>query len=315
MKLVVLDGYTLNPGDLSWQPLESFGELVVYDRTKPEQVVERIKEADIVILNKVRMTREFLAEAKQLKFISILATGYDHVDLKAAKEMGIVVSNVPTYGTDSVAQFTLALILELAHQIGRYSEAVKAGAWVEAKDWTFNLTPQMELMGKTLGIIGYGRIGQRVGALAQAFGMNVITVKRAGRTLDIPAVSLAELLAQSDIVSLHCPLTPETEEIINQNSLKKMKPTAFLINASRGPLIVEQDLVNTLNREQIAGAAVDVVAKEPMEQNHPYLGAKNMIITPHIAWSSKEARSRIMETTQENITGFLADHPINQVNK
>lgn len=314
MKLVVLDGYTLNPGDLSWQPLETFGDLTVYDRTKPEQVVERIKDADIVILNKVEMTREFLAEAKQLKYISILATGYDHVDLKAAKEMGIVVSNVPTYGTDSVAQFTMALILELAHQIGQYSEAVKAGAWIESEDWTFNLTPQMELMGKTLGIIGYGRIGQRVGALAQAFGMKVLTIKRTGRNLDIPALSMDELLAQSDIVSLHCPLTPETEGIINQNSLNKMKPTALLINSSRGPLIVEEDLRNALNAGQIAGAAVDVVAKEPMEQNHPFLRAKNLIITPHIAWSSKEARNRIMETTQENISKFLEDYPINQVN-
>lgn len=314
MKLVVLDGYTLNPGDLSWEPFQRFGDLTVYDRTKPEQVVERIKDADIVIINKVAMTQEVLSEAKQLKYISILATGYDHVDLKAAKEMGIVVSNVPTYGTDSVAQFTMALILELAHQIGRYSEAVKDGAWIESKDWTFNLTPQMELMGKTLGIIGYGRIGQRVGALAQAFGMKVITVQRAGQTLDIPALSMDELLAQSDIVSLHCPLTPETEGIIDQNSLKKMKPTALLINSSRGPLIVEKDLRNALNEGQIAGAAVDVVAKEPMEQNHPFLGAKNLIITPHIAWSSKEARNRIMETTQENIRNFLANHPINQVN-
>ena len=314
MKLVVLDGYTLNPGDLSWQPLEKFGDLTVYDRTKPEQVVERIKDADIVILNKVEMTREFLAEAKQLKYITILATGYDHVDLKAAKEMGIVVSNVPTYGTDSVAQFTMALILELAHQIGQYSEAVKAGAWIESEDWTFNLTPQMELMGKTLGIIGYGRIGQRVGALAQAFGMKVLTIKRTGRNLDIPALSMDELLAQSDIVSLHCPLTPETEGIINQNSLKKMKPTALLINSSRGPLIVEEDLRNALNAGQIAGAAVDVVAREPMEEKHPFLEAKNLLITPHIAWSSKEARNRIMETTQENISKFLEDHPINQVN-
>ncbi len=314
MKLVVLDGYTLNPGDLSWQPLEKFGDLTVYDRTKPEQVVERIKDADIVILNKVEMTREFLAEAKQLKYITILATGYDHVDLKAAEEMGIGVSNVPTYGTDSVAQFTMALILELAHQSGRYSEAVKAGAWVEAKDWTFNLTPQMELMGKTLGIIGYGRIGQRVGALAQAFGMKVLTIKRTGRNLDIPALSMDELLAQSDIVSLHCPLTPETEGIINQNSLKKMKPTALLINSSRGPLIVEEDLRNALNAGQIAGAAVDVVAREPMEEKHPFLEAENLLITPHIAWSSKEARNRIMETTQENISKFLEDYPINQVN-
>lgn len=314
MKLVVLDGYTLNPGDLSWQPLEKFGDLTVYDRTKPEQVVERIKDADIVILNKVEMTREFLAEAKQLKYITILATGYDHVDLKAAKEMGIVVSNVPTYGTDSVAQFTMALILELAHQIGQYSEAVKAGAWIESEDWTFNLTSQMELMGKTLGIIGYGRIGQRVGALAQAFGMKVLTIKRTGRNLDIPALSMDELLAQSDIVSLHCPLTPETEGIINQNSLKKMKPTALLINSSRGPLIVEEDLRNALNAGQIAGAAVDVVAREPMEEKHPFLEAENLLITPHIAWSSKEARNRIMETTQENISKFLEDHPINQVN-
>ena len=314
MKLVVLDGYTLNPGDLSWEPLKTLGELVVYDRTQPEEIAERIKDADIVILNKVEMTRASMAQAEKLKYITILATGYDHVDLKAAQEMGIIVSNVPTYGTDSVAQFTLALILELAHQIGRYNEAVQAGAWVEAEDWTFNLSPQMELMGKTLGIIGYGRIGQRVGELAQAFGMKIITVKRPDRSIDIPAVTLEELLTQSDIVTLHCPLTKDTKGIINQSSLEKMKPTALLINSSRGPLIVEEDLREALDAGEIAGAAVDVVAGEPMKANHPFLGAKNLIITPHIAWSSKEARNRIMETTRENITKFIANAPINQVN-
>lgn len=313
MKLVVLDGYTLNPGDLSWKGLEEFGELTVYDRTAPDEVAERIRDADIVLVNKVKLSREALTGAKHLRYITVLATGYDCVDAKAAKDLGIQVSNVPTYGTDSVAQFTLALILELAHQIGRHSEAVQAGAWVDAQDWTFNLTPQIELTGKTLGIIGYGRIGQRVGELARAFGMQVITVARPGRSFEVPSVPLEELLRHSDFISLHCPLTPFTKGIIDGKSLAKMKPGAFLINASRGGLIVEADLRAALDAGTIAGAAVDVVSEEPMAAHHPYLGAKNLIITPHIAWSSREARTRIMETTSHNIHSFLAGDVIHRV--
>lgn len=313
MKLVVLDGYTLNPGDLSWKGLEEFGELTVYDRTAPDEVAERIRDADIVLVNKVKLSREALTGAKHLRYITVLATGYDCVDAKAAKDLGIQVSNVPTYGTDSVAQFTLALILELAHQIGRHSEAVQTGAWVDALDWTFNLTPQIELTGKTLGIIGYGRIGQRVGELARAFGMQVITVARPGRSFEVPSVPLEELLRHSDFISLHCPLTPFTKGIIDGKSLAKMKPGAFLINASRGGLIVEEDLRAALDAGTIAGAAVDVVSTEPMAAHHPYLGAKNLIITPHIAWSSKEARIRIMETISHNIHSFLAGDVIHRV--
>lgn len=313
MKIVVVDGYTLNPGDLTWDSIRAFGDLVIYDRTAPEETAERIQDADIVLVNKLKLTREALEGAKNLKYIVVQATGFDCVDRPAAEELGIMVSNVPTYGTDTVAQFTLALILELAHQIGRHSESVQRGDWTTAEDWSYQLSPQIELKDKTLGIIGYGRIGQRTAEIARAFGMKVITQQREGRDYDIPAVDLDELLQTSDFVSLHCPLTPETRGIIDRESLAKMKQEAFLINSSRGPLIVEQDLREALDSGVIAGAAVDVISEEPMRKGNPLLGAKNLIITPHIAWSAKEARIRVMETTVENIESYLAGDVKNRV--
>lgn len=310
MKLVVLDGYTMNSGhDLSWTGIEGFGETVIYDRTQPEETAERIKDADIVIVNKVKLTRAALEGATKLKFITLLATGYDCIDRAAAEELGIIVSNIPTYGTDTVAQFTLALILELTNQVGQHSESVKAGGWISSPDWTYRLSPQIELKDKTLGIIGYGRIGQRVGELAACFGMKVITVERPDRKFNIPGVPMAELLRTSDFVTLHCPLTEETRGIINKTTLALMKPSAFLINDSRGPLVVDEDLRAALDSGMIAGAAVDVISEEPMKPNHPLKDAKNIIITPHIAWSTKEARIRLMETTRANIKAYLAGTP------
>lgn len=313
MKIVVLDGYTLNPGDLTWEGLEAFGDVTVYDRSLPEEIADRIRDADIVVANKANLTRQALAEAKQLKYITVMATGYDCVDAAAARDLGIVVSNVPTYGTDTVAQFTLALILELAHQIGRHSQSVRAGEWTSASDWCYTLSPQVELMGKTLGVIGYGRIGQRVGELARAFGMQVITVERPGRAFDVPSVSLEEIFRQSDILTLHCPLTQFTRGIVNARSLALMKPGAFLINASRGPLIVEEDLRRALDEGVIAGAALDVLSVEPMPEGHILREAPNLIITPHIAWSTKEARIRILDSTMRNIRSYLAGEPRHRV--
>lgn len=313
MKIVVVDGYTLNPGDLSWDTIKAFGEMEIYDRTDPKDTAERIREADIVLVNKLKLTREALEGAKNLKYIVVQATGFDCVDREAAEELGIMVSNVPTYGTDTVAQFTIALILELAHQIGRHSESVKRGGWVESPDWSYQLSPQIEVRGKTLGIIGYGRIGQRTAEIAQALGMEVITEKRGGREYDIPAVTLEELLETADFVSLHCPLTPETRGIIDKDSLARMKEGAFLINSSRGPLIVEQDLREALDNGVIAGAAVDVISEEPMREGNLLKEARNIIITPHIAWSAREARIRIMATTVENIESYLAGDVKNRV--
>ena len=313
MKLVILDAHTLNSGDLSWTEIEQEGETIIYDRTAPQDVAKRIEDADIVIVNKTKLFKEALQGAKKLKFITILATGYDCVDKKTAKELGIVVSNIPSYGTDTVAQFTVAMILELAHHIGRHSESVKDGQWTASPDWTYQLTPQIEHRNKTLGIIGYGRIGARVGELAIALGMKVITTERPGREFPIPTVTQEELFRTSDFVTLHCPLTPQTKGIIDQTSLSLMKPSAFLINASRGPLIVENDLRIALDQKTIAGAALDVISEEPMVKGHPLQHAKNIIITPHIAWSTKEARIRIMDTTLDNIHAFLAGTPQNRV--
>ena len=313
MKLVILDAHTLNSGDLSWTEIEQEGETIIYDRTAPQDVAKRIEDADIVIVNKTKLFKEALQGAKKLKFITILATGYDCVDKKTAKELGIVVSNIPSYGTDTVAQFTVAMILELAHHIGRHSESVKDGQWTASPDWTYQLTPQIELRNKTLGIIGYGRIGARVGELAIALGMKVITTERPGREFPVPTVTQEELFRTSDFVTLHCPLTPQTKGIIDQTSLSLMKPSAFLVNASRGPLIVENDLRIALDQKTIAGAALDVISEEPMVKGHPLQHAKNIIITPHIAWSTKEARIRIMDTTLDNIHAFLAGTPQNRV--
>ncbi len=312
MKIVVLDGYSLNPGDLSWDKLAALGELEVYDRTPQEEVASIIKDAKLVFTNKTPISREDL-EASQVKFIGVLATGYNIVDTRAARDLGIVVSNVPSYGTRTVAQFATAMMLELSHQIGLHNLSVHQGQWVKSPDFTYQLTPQIELVGKTLGIYGMGRIAQAFAKIASALGMEVIYNSRSKKDLPYDFVSLEELLERSDFISLHSPLTPKTQGVINKNTLALMKPSAMLINCSRGPLVIEEDLVQALNKGVIAGAALDVVDTEPMRPDSPYLGVKNLILTPHMAWSTKEARQRILDTSLENLKSFLKGEAINEV--
>lgn len=307
MKIVVLDGHTLNPGDNSWDAVASLGELEIYDYTPADKVVERSLDADIVITNKAVFSAEVLGTLPKLKFIAVTATGYNVVDIAAARARGIPVSNVPEYSTNSVAQFTFALILELAHHIGHHSDAVHAGEWSKKQDFCFWDTPQVELAGKTLAIIGYGKIGKRVGEIAEVLGMKILT---AGRDM----AKVREVVAQADVVTLHCPLTAENAGIINRELLSLMKPGAFLINAARGGLVVERDLADALNVGTIAGAAVDVVSFEPIKPDNPLLKAKNCIITPHIAWASLAARQRLMQATADNIRAFQAGKPINVIN-
>ena len=321
MKIVVLDGYTLNPGDLSWEGLEKFGELTVYDRTEKEsaQIIQAIGSAEVIFTNKTPLTNEVLKQVPSLKYIGVLATGYNVVDTIAAKELGIVVTNIPTYGTTAVAQFTFALILELCHHVGDHNRAVKEGDWSTCPDFCFWNTPLIELAGKTLGIIGFGRIGQATAKVATAFGMNVLynDVNKIS-TLDgenCQYADLDDLFAKSDIVSLHCPLFDSTLGIINKNNISKMKDGAMIINTSRGPLVVEKDLMEALNSGKLAGAALDVVSAEPIELTNELFKAKNCLITPHIAWAPKESRSRLMNTAVENLNAFLTGTPQNVVNK
>ncbi|WP_144939290.1 D-2-hydroxyacid dehydrogenase [Paenibacillus sp. 32O-W] len=317
MNIVVLDGYTLNPGDLSWEPLQRLGRLTIYERTGPEQIVERARDAEIVLTNKTPLRAATLEQLPKLKYIGVLATGYDIIDVKAAAERGVIVTNVPDYSSRSVAQLTMALLLELCHHAGRHSDSVKAGDWAASRDFSYSLTPLIELSGKTMGIIGLGTIGKQTAKLAQAFGMEVIATKRSlpvGTTEDnVRIVELDELLRLSDVVSLHCPLTPETEEIIQRKTLDRMKPSAFLINTSRGKLVREQDLADALNEGRIAGAAVDVLSQEPPGSDHPLTKAANCILTPHIAWATQEARSRLLETAAANVAAFLAGTPVHTV--
>ena len=312
MNLVVLDGYTLNPGDLSWDELSSFGNLTVYPRTKEEDVKERIKEATIVFTNKTPIDDSAM-EGSKVKFISVLATGYNIVDTQAAKTRGIIVSNVPTYGTRTVAQFATAMMLELCHQIGSHSKSVHQGDWTSNEDWTYLLSPQIELAGKTLGLFGLGRIGLAFAKIASALGMEIIYHSRTKKEVPYSFVSLKELFEKSDFLSLHSSLNEASLGIVNKDTLKLMKPSAFIINCSRGPLIVEEDLIKALEEHLIAGAALDVVGVEPMEEDSPLLGIKNLIITPHIAWSTKEARQRIMDSTLGNLKAFLEERPIHEV--
>ncbi|NMB43229.1 MAG: D-2-hydroxyacid dehydrogenase [Clostridiales bacterium] len=318
MKIVVLDGYTENPGDLSWEGLEGLGDLTVYDRTPKDKIVERIGDAQAIYVNKVPITRDIIKACPNLKFIGVLATGYNVIDTEAAKEAGIVVSNVPTYGTDAVAQYTIALILELCHHIGAHSDAVKQGEWTSSPDWCFWKYPLVELAGKTLGIIGYGRIGQRTAEIAKALKMNILAYSRNPKkdleSDNLKFASLDEIYANSDIISLHLPLFPSTEGMINKESISKMKDGVMIINTSRGPLIVEEDLRDALNSGKVAGAAVDVVSTEPIEMDNPLLEAKNMIITPHIAWAPKESRQRLMDVAVDNLRAFIDGKPQNVVN-
>lgn len=319
MKIVVLDGCTLNPGDLSWSRLEKLGELVVYDRTPDEKIAERLKDADIVFTNKTVLTRETLKSFPKIKYIGVLATGYNVVDIDAAKDLGIKVTNVPTYGTDAVAQFVFALLLELCHHVGEHSEAVHKGAWSRSPDFCFWLHPLVELKDKTMGIIGFGRIGQKTAELAEAFGMKVLAydlyVNKNLETENIKIVDLDELLRNSDIISLHCPLTSDTRQIINKESIGKMKDGVKIINTARGPLINENDLAEALKFGKVSGAALDVLSIEPAEPDNPLLGLKNCIITPHIAWAPKESRARLLDIAIDNLESFLGGKPVNVVNE
>ena len=318
MKIVVLDGYTLNPGDLDWKGLEALGALTVYDRTDACDIVSRIGDAEIVYTNKTPLTEETFAACPSIRFVGVLATGYNVVDVDAAKRRGIPVCNVPTYGTTAVAQFTMALLLEVCHHVGAHSDAVREGAWAACPDFCFWNYPLIELAGKTMGIIGFGRIGQDVGKLAQAFGMKVLAFdnhKRSELESDtMRYAELDELFAESDVISLHCPLFPSTQGIINAENIKKMKDGVIILNDSRGPLIVEQDLYDALESGKVAAAAVDVVSTEPIREDNVLLKAKNMMITPHIAWAPKESRARLMDVAVKDLEAFLAGNPINVVN-
>ena len=318
MKIVVLDGYTENPGDLSWSGLEALGETTVYDRTPKDEIIARIGDAEAVYTNKTPISRAALDACKNVKFIGVLATGYNVVDVAAAKEKGIAVCNIPTYGTESVGQFAIALLLEICHHIGHHSEAVHAGRWENNQDWCFWDYPLIELAGKTMGIIGFGRIGQTTGRIAKALGMKVVAYdgypNDSGRQI-AEYVSLDELLAQSDVISLHCPLFPETEGMINRERIAKMKDGVILLNNSRGPLIVEQDLADALNSGKVYAAGLDVVSTEPIKGDNPLLKAKNCIITPHISWAPKESRQRLMDIAVANLKAFTEGNPVNVVNR
>ncbi len=318
LKIVVLDGYTENPGDLSWAELQSLGELTVHDRTPDDKIVDRILYADIVYTNKTPITRETLEICKNIKFIGVLATGYNIVDAGAAREKGIPVTNIPTYGTAAVAQFAIAMLLEICHHVGHHSEAVYSGRWSGNADWCFWDYPLIELAGKTIGIIGFGRIGQTTGKIAQALGMQVLAYDNL-KKLELENkmfryTGIDELLSSSDVISLHCPLTPETQGMINKDTIEKMKTGVILLNNSRGPLINEQDLADALNTGKVYAAGLDVVSTEPIKPDNPLLQAKNCFITPHISWAPKESRQRLMDIAVDNLRQYLNGNPINVVN-
>jgi len=318
MKIVILDGRGLNPGDLSYDCIQQFGDVTLYERTDSEmEAIERIGDSEIVLVNKVPISETILDACPNIKLICVQATGYNIVDVKACARRGIPVTNVPSYGTAAVAQFTLALILEMCHRIGLHNHSVHQGDWAKAETFCYWLTPQMELVGKTLGIIGFGRIGQAVGRLAKAFGMKVIAYNRSqcdeGRQI-AEYVDLDTLFQQADIVSLHCPQTAETEKLINAQTLAKMKNGAMLVNTARGGLVDEEALVEALESGKLRYAAVDVVSKEPMPLSNPLLQTRKCIITPHIAWAPVESRQRLLDTVVENIRCFLDGNPQNVVN-
>jgi glycerate dehydrogenase len=317
MKIAVLDGYCLNPGDLSWDGLRRFGEVEVFERTPAAEVAARAAQAELVFTNKTPLPGSVFEQLPKLRYIGVLATGYNVVDVEAARARGVVVTNIPTYGTASVAQFVFALLLELCHNVKLHADAVRAGEWSHNADWSFWKSPLVELAGKTMGIIGFGRIGRNVSRIADAMGMRVI----ANDTYhgEEPSYSgfrwaeVGELLAESDVVSLHSPLFPETRGMINAHSLAHMKTSAFLINTSRGPLVVDQDLADALNAARIAGAGLDVLSVEPPVESNPLLAARNCLVTPHIAWATREARARLMDLVVENVASFLAGKPRNVV--
>ena len=320
MKIVVLDGYTENPGDLSWAELEKLGQLTVYDRTAYEEsplIAQRIGDAEVIVTNKTPISQQTLEQCPNLKLIAVLATGYNVIDCAAARKKGVSVVNVPTYGTASVSQYSIALLLEICHHIGHHDQSVHAGNWANNADWCYWDYPLIELEGKTMGIIGFGRIGQAEGRIARALGMRVLAYdlypSDSGRAIGA-YVDLDTLYRQSDVISLHCNLTPENTRMINKDSIAKMKDGVILINNARGQLIDEQDVADALNSGKLAAAGLDVVYTEPIREDNPLLKAKNCIITPHISWAPKESRQRIMDVTAENIRAFLAGRPQNVVN-
>ncbi|MDZ7879752.1 MAG: D-2-hydroxyacid dehydrogenase [Saprospiraceae bacterium] len=321
MKIIVLDGYTLNPNDLSWSALAKLGDLTVYDRTPADKIIERAAQADILIVNKVVISAQQMEQLPKLRYIGVLATGYNNIDVVSAKNRGIVVCNVRNYGTATVAQQVFSLLLTLTNHAESYAADARQN-WANAPDWTYWHNPLMELSGKTIGVIGLGNIGSQVAKIAQAFGMKTISTTQKetpeGKSGQAPQyvdekVGLGTLLLQSDVISLHCPLSENTKELINIRTLSLMKPTAFLINTARGGLIHEQDLADALNKGVIAGAGLDVLTQEPPLARNPLLTAKNCFITPHQAWASFEARQRLMDLAVGNIEAFLAGKPINQV--
>lgn len=317
MKLVILDGKTLNPGDNPWTPLESFGELEVYDRTPDDQIIDRCGDASIVLTNKVPFTRATLAQLPNLKFIAVTATGYNVVDTTAAREQGVVVSNVPEYSTRSVAQHAFAMLLSFLHRPAEHHQAILDGQWQAIGDFSFTLSPVHELAGKTIGIVGLGRTGRATAALATAFGMRVVASSRR-QVNPLPDDgfewrSVEQLFAEADVVSIHCPLTADNEQFIDEKLLSQMKPSAILINTARGGLVDERALANALNAGVIAGALLDVCSTEPIGADNPLLSAKNCVLTPHIAWATLEARQRLMQTTADNVAAFLKGQPQNVV--
>jgi len=321
MKIVVLDGYTENPGDLSWSGLEALGEVTVYDRTSYVDapiIAERIGDAEVVIMNKTPISKETMDKCPNIKLIAVLATGYNVVDYTYAKEKGILVANVPTYGTASVGQYAIALLLEVCHHIGHHAKTVEEGRWAKHIDWCYWDYPLIELDGKTAGVIGFGRIGQTTGRIAKALGMNILAYdlypNESGKAL-AEYVDLDTLLAKSDVIFLHCNLTPENTGLINKDTIAKMKDGVILINNARGQLIDEQDVADALNAGKLGAAGLDVVYTEPIKADNPLLGAKNCIITPHMSWGAKEARQRIMNITVDNVKAWMDGAPINIVNK
>lgn len=316
MKIVVLDGYTLNPGDLNWQPLLDLGTGQIYERTPPTETVTRAKGAEIVLTNKVVFDREVIAQLPDLRYIGILATGINVVDVAAAKERGIIVTNVPAYSTASVVQLTFALLLELTHQVGHHAGSVRGGGWVKSKDFAYWDFPLIELAGLTMGLVGFGAIAQGVARAAQAFGMNVIATRRGDRPPEVPGVEMVDmetLFRRSDVLSVHCPLTPETKGLVNAERLALMKKRAYVLNTSRGPVINEADLADALNAERIAGAGLDVLSTEPPAADNALLSAKHCLITPHVAWASRAARTRLLGVVVANIKAFQDGQPQNVV--
>jgi glycerate dehydrogenase len=318
MKIVVLDGYTLNPGDLSWDELNKLGDLTVYNRTPDDEIVKRSKGAEILFTNKTILGEGIFQELPGLKYVGVLATGYNVVDIEAAKKRGIVVTNIPAYGTDSVAQMTFALILELCQHVQQHSDSVMSGKWAESVDFCYWDYPLIELAGKTIGIIGFGSIGQKVGDIATAFGMNVLGADKhqtdQSHRKNFQWAEISAVLSDSDIVTLHSPLTNETKGLINKDNLNSMKRSAFLINTSRGPVVVENDLADALNAGIIAGAGLDVLSVEPPSPDNPLFKAKNCIITPHISWATREARGRLMDIAVTNLKAFMEGSNINRIN-